>query len=285
VKSSKLTPESAAVAIEAFSAATAIRARTAEIFDAEVSEEWTAVAGRPGGGYLLAIVGRAASALGSGTVIAASAHYLSSPRPGPVEVAAELLRRGRHIGQVRARLSQDGRPCLEALMSIGELDPSAVPRWDRGAPDYQPVPLEECIRLAPVTPDGRRAAVFDQVRACLDPESAGLLRGHPSGRGQVRGWLALPGQESFDPVSLLYAVDALPPPTLDTEFNAMVATITLTAYTRAVPAPGPVWISSYARLIDQQCADQICDVWDATGRLVAHATQLSLVPPGSAART
>jgi acyl-coenzyme A thioesterase PaaI-like protein len=263
-----------------FSQASSVRARVAGTFDAEVSGEWT-VAGKPNGGYLLALLGRAASSLtDSGHVVAASAHYLRSPDPGPVEIEGEVLRRGRSISQVRARMSQGGRPCVEALMSTSELDPSAAPRWDVGVPDIQHAPFDECIRLEPFTPDGLRVAMFDQVDLRLDPESIGITSGRPSGRGQVRGWLKLLGEESFDPISLLYAVDALPPSTFDTDFNDMVYTVELTAYVRAVPAPGPVRIVRHARLIDSQCVDETCDVWDGTGRLVAQATQLAKVPLG-----
>jgi acyl-coenzyme A thioesterase PaaI-like protein len=267
--------------LEVFSQATSVRARAAGTFDAEVSGEWT-IAGRPNGGYLLALLGRAASSLtDSGHVVAASAHYLRSPDPGPVEIEGELLRRGRSISQLRARMSQGGRPCVEALMSTSELDPSAAPRWDAGVPDIQHVPFDDCIRLEPVTPDGFKVPMLDQVDLRLDPESAsGIRSGRPSGRGQLRGWLKLLGEESFDPISLLYAVDAFPPPTFDTDFSGIVSTVELTAYVRAIPAPGPVRIVSRARLIDPQCVDQTCDVWDGTGRLVAQATQLAKVPLG-----
>jgi len=263
-----------------FSQASSVRARVAGIFDAEVSGEWTA-GGKPNGGYLLALLGRAASSLtDSGHVVAASAHYLRSPDPGSVEIDGELLRRGRSISQVRVRMSQSGRPCVEALMSISELDPSAAPRWDVGVPDVQHVPFDDCVRLEPSTPDGLRVSMFDQVDLRLDPELIGITSGRPSGRGQVRGWLKLLGEESFDPISLLYAVDALPPPTFDTDFNSMVSTIELTAYVRAMPAPGAVRIVKRARLIDLRCVDETCDVWDGTGRLVAQATQLAKVPHG-----
>jgi acyl-coenzyme A thioesterase PaaI-like protein len=268
------------LALEVFSQVSSIRARAAGTFDAEISGEWT-TAGNPNGGYLLALLGRAASALtGSGRVVAASAHYLRSPVPGPAEIEGELLRRGRSISQVRVRMSQGGRPCVEALVSTGELDPSTTPRWDAGVPEIPCVPFDDCIRLAPVTPHGFRVAMFDQVDARLDPEWSGGPKGHPSGRGQLRGWLKLPGQESFDPISLLYAVDAFPPPTFDTDFSDMVSTAELTAYVRAVPAPGPVRIVNRARLIDAQWVDHTCDVWDGTGRLVAQATQLAKVPSG-----
>jgi hypothetical protein len=265
---------------EAFSQVSSFRARGAGIFDAEISGEWT-IAGKPNGGYLLALLGRAASALtDSGDVVAASAHYLRSPVPGPVQIEGELLRRGRSISQVRARMNQGGRLCVEALVTTSELDPSTAPHWDAGVPDGQVAPFDDCIRVKPVAPDGSRVAMFDQADVRLDPEWNGITNGRPSGRGQLRGWLKLPGDESFDPISLLYAVDALPPPTFDTDFIDMVSTTELTAYVRAIPAPGPVRIVTRARLIDPRWVDHTCDVWDGTGRLVAQATQLAKRPLG-----
>jgi hypothetical protein len=266
--------------LEAFAQVSSIRARGARTFEAEISREWT-IASKANGGYLLALLGRAAVALnGSGDVVAASAHYLRSPAPGPVEIEGELLRRGRSISQVRARISQGGRLCVEALMSTSQLAPSAAPCWDTGIPDVQIVPFDDGIRLKPFTPDGSRVAMFDQVEVRLDPEWSGVMNGRPSGRGELRGWLRLPLQENFDPVSLLYAVDALPPPTFDTDFIDMVSTAELTVYVRAIPAPGPVRIVTRARLIDSQWVDHTCDVWDETGRLVAQATQLAKRPRG-----
>ncbi|MGI8331387.1 thioesterase family protein [Actinomadura scrupuli] len=265
--------------LELFSQVTSVRARSAGTFEAEASDQWTIV-GRPNGGYLLALLGRAASAMtDSGHVIAASAHYLRSPDPGPVEIEGELLRRGRSISQVRVRMSQGGRPCVEALMSTSDLDPSAPPpRWDVGAPEVPPVPFDECLRLEAVTPDGFQAPIMDQVDLRLEPElKNGLSSRNPSGLGRLRGWLELPGGESFDPISLLYAVDAFPPATFDTELSCLASTIELTAYVRAIPAPGPVRVANRARLVDTQCVDQTCDVWDGDGRLVAHATQLAKV--------
>jgi Thioesterase-like superfamily len=263
---------------EAFAQVSAIRSRGPRTFVAEISGEWT-IAGKPNGGYLLALLGRAASALtDSSDVVAASAHYLRSPVPGPVEIEGELLRRGRSLSQVRARISQGGRLCVEALMSTSELGPSAAPCWDAGIPDVRVVPFDDGIRLKPVTPNGSPVAMFDQVEVRLDPGWSGVMTGRPSGRGELRGWLKLPAQESFDPISLLYAVDALPPPTFDTNFIDMVSTAELTVYVRAIPAPGPVRIVTRARLIDPQWVDHACTVWDGTGRLVAQATQLAKRP-------
>lgn len=265
--------------LEVFSQVSSIRAREAGTFDAELSAEWT-ILGKPNGGYLLALLGRAASSLtDSGHVVAASAHYVRSPNPGPVEIQAEILRRGRSISQVRARMTQGGRRCVEALLSTGELDPSATPRWDGGLPDSQQVPFDDCIRLPSVTPYGFRVPMLDHVDMRVDPESSGLRTGTPSGRGLYRGWLELLGGESFDPIALLYAVDAFPPATFDIDLT-WVSTVELTAYVRAIPARGPVRIVSRARLVDPPWVDATCDVWDRTGRFIAQATQLARVPPG-----
>ena len=48
-----------------------------------------------------------------------------------------------------------------------------------------------------------------------------------------------------DPLALLYAVDALPPATFDLSgTTGWVPTLSLTAYVRAPPAPGPSWCAS-----------------------------------------
>ena len=92
---------------------------------------------------------------------------------------------------------------------------------------------------------------------------------------ELRGWLALPAGEAFDPSSLLYAVDAFPPATFDIELAGWVPTLELTAYVRALPAPGPVRVLQQAQLIDGRRVDEACFVWDTTGRLVAQGTQLA----------
>ena len=96
-------------------------------FTAEVSPEWT-IGGRPNGGYLLAMLGAAAVELGPHPhVIAASAHYLAPPDHGPVTVKATQLRAGRSAAQFRTRMVQDGRPCVEALVTTATLPMLTVP--------------------------------------------------------------------------------------------------------------------------------------------------------------
>jgi Thioesterase-like superfamily len=258
-----------------FSAVTAVTESEPGRFLAEVDPDW-GVGGKPNGGYLLAMLGRAATSIGPHRhIAAASAHYLHSPKPGPVLIETELLRAGRSASQLRARMEQDGQPCVEALITAAELGPAAAPFWDRGLPALSQSRYEDCPRLVPSLPNGSRVSIMEQVEVRLDPDSAGFPAGRPSGRGELRGWLALPGEAAFDPVSLLFAVDAFPPATFDVEFSGWVPTLELTGYVRAVPAPGPVRVLHRAGLIAAGRVDESCFVWDTAGRLVAHGTQLA----------
>jgi acyl-coenzyme A thioesterase PaaI-like protein len=249
-------------------------------FAGTVSAEWT-IGGRPNGGYLLAMLGRAATWVSPHDhVIAASAHYLTSPEPGAVTVTTDVLRAGRTASQVRARLHQRERECVEALLTVSRLDPTTKPYWAAGAPKASTIAFDDALPLVPRLPTGDRVAIMEQVSVRLDPDTTGFLSGKPSGRGELRGWLMLPGNAPFDPTSLLFAVDGFPPATFDIEFSGWVPTFELTVYVRALPAPGPVRVLQRAQLIDGQRVDETCFIWDQRGRLVAHGTQLAGVRLG-----
>lgn len=243
-------------------------------FAATVDPLWT-IAGKPNGGYLLAVLGRAASAVSAHEhVIAASAHYIRSPEPGPVAVEVEILRAGRSASQLRTRMLQDGRSCVEALLTTSRLQPDLAAHWDGGVPEQAATGREHAHRVPGTNPAGVPVPIMEQVDLRIDRETFGFASGRPAGRGTLRGWLELPG-EDFDPVSLLFALDALPPATFDIELTGWVPTLELTAYVRALPAPGPVQVLQRAHLVAGQRVDESCWVWDSRGRVVAHGTQLA----------
>ena len=258
-----------------FSVVSALSARAPGVFDGTVDAAWT-IGGRPNGGYLLAMLGRAAADVTDHPhVIVASTQYVQSPVPGPVVIDTELLRTGRSASQVRARMVQGDDVCVDSLVMVGRLRSDAVPYWDAGAPPVVEVPYEECVPVTTSPAGGVRAALLDQIDIRLDPATNGYLRGEPGGSGELRGWLALPGEESFDPAALLFAADAFPPATFDIELAGWVPTFAMTVYVRALPQPGPVRVVQRAHLIDDQRVDETCTVWDRNGRLVAQATQLA----------
>lgn len=253
----------------AFSEATRVQP-AGDGFEAELDPLWT-VGGKPNGGYLLAILARAAvEAVGAQPhPLSASAVYLSPPDPGPVAVTVEVLRTGRSASQVRARMSQKDRACVEALFTLGTLDGAGEPRWaDAGAP---PVAAEDTLLPTPSEAPGTglRIDMLDQFEQRIDWQAVG------DPPGELRGWLRLPDGAAWDPVSLLFAADAFPPATFTLGSNGWTPTLELTVYVRAVPAPGPLRVRQRARLLTESLVDQVCEIWDSGDRVVAQATQLA----------
>jgi hypothetical protein len=253
----------------------------ADVFAVEVSPNWT-IAGKPNGGYLLAIMGRAAvAATAHDSVLAASAHYLSPPDVGFAEVVTTVLRAGRSASQVRAQLVQDDRLCVEALITTAPAPSTDTkPFWADGVPSFELAPFDECVRIPPVTPTGLSVPMLAEIDLRLDPAVLGFAVGRPSGAGELRGWLQIEPDRVADSFDLLFAVDAFPPATFEIEVSGWVPTFELTAYVRATPAPGPLRVLQKARLVDGQKVDEACFVEDSTGRLVAQATQLAGVRLG-----
>jgi hypothetical protein len=248
-------------------------------FAMEIDPRWT-IGGKPNGGYLLASMARAASAMHPQhpDPMSASAVYLAAPDPGPAELTVTTLRSGRSADQARVQLRQGGQACVEALVTLCRLG--------EGQPAFSAVPLvdvaawADCVPIPPVGPGGAPIAIFGEVAARIDPADLGFAAG-PDGNHRLRGWLTLPGHEP-DPLSLLYAVDAFPPATFGLGSAGWVPTLELSAYVRARPAPGPLRVLQEVGLVDGARVDERCLIWDSAGRLVAQATQLAGVRFGPA---
>jgi hypothetical protein len=244
-------------------------------FDVKLDPEWT-VGGRPHGGYLLTILGRAALALTPDHLhpLSASAVYASSPSIGPAQVDVEVVRQGRLASQVRARLSQGGKPLIESHVVAGRLDPDAPEHFTDAPPPTVP-PIEECARTE-VEPfgDGFRLPMLARVAQCISPAS------FLDGRADLRGWLALDDEAGFDALGLLYAADSFPPPTLALGSVGWVPTLELTVYLRGLPAPGPLRVRQRARVLAGGLVDIVCEAWDSRDQVVLQATQLAAVRMG-----
>jgi len=252
-------------------------------FTADLDPLWT-VGDNPHGGYLLAMLARAAQADDPDGAhphpLSASALYLAAPRVGPATITVEVLRRGRSASQVRARLLQQDRPHVEALFTFGRLGERTDVRWADAAP-VEVAPLSQC-RVSPVRPRGAGVSVnmLELVEQRLDLSSFGSrarseaepFRG---GSGEIRGWLSFADGQPFDPVSLLYAADSFPPATFTLGSVGWVPTMELTVYVRAIPAPGPLRVRQRARVLEGSLVDQVCEIWDTEDRVVVQATQLA----------
>jgi hypothetical protein len=276
-------PQSPSADDLSFDAATALRPRAdGSTFDFDIHPLWT-VGDKPNGGFLLALLGRAAAqAIGADTgaawdVQSATVTYLAAPLLEAAEIRTTLLRRGRTASHVRAVLVQSERTMVDAVMVLGALAPGAAPRYSDMAPLYIPAP-EGCVRLPPRTPEGVPVGVLVTTDLRLDPLTVpGAPRPGDEGPpvAELRGWLRFADGREPDAASLLYFADAIPPATLLIGSSGWVPTLSMSVYVRAQPAPGWLGIRFTAGLVSAGTVDETCTLWDSRGHVVAQATQLA----------
>jgi acyl-coenzyme A thioesterase PaaI-like protein len=260
-----------------FSTAAAIRPLGDGTFTAELPAEWT-VAGKPHGGFLLALLAKTAVALhtGNGTPLvdplAVSAQFLHAPGVGPALLRTEVRKTGRQATVVSVNLEQRGRSCVEAVVTTGRL-----PR-DRAAwtdlPNQLAEPPGNAIDISTLP----SASTFRLTEGCdvrLDPSGAGFLHGHIGDPLRLRLWVR-PRGEHADPLFALVAGDISMPVTFNLGRMGWSPAVQLTALLRSRPAPGWLRIQVDCRAVHGAWFDSDATVVDSTGRLVCQARQLAL---------
>jgi hypothetical protein len=283
-RSASPSPSASASADDlSFDAATTLRPRAdGSTFDLDIHPLWT-VGDKPNGGFLLALLGRAAvQVIGADTeaawdVQSATVTYLAAPALEAAEIRITVLRRGRTASHVRAILVQSERTMVDAVLVLGALAPGAAPRYDDLVPLHIPAP-EGCVRVPPQTPEGVPVGVLVTTDLRLDPLTVpGAPR--PGGEGppvaELRGWLRFADGREPDAGSLLYFADAMPPATLLIGSTGWVPTLSMSVYVRARPAPGWLGFRFAAHLVAAGTVDEACTLWDGDGHVVAQSTQLA----------
>ena len=244
----------------------------------DIDDSWS-VGGRPHGGYLVRAAVAAALDEAHPHPMAVSAHYVSSPDPGPASIEIERVRTGRRVASSRIRLSQDGASRVEVLLSAGRWEAGGQPFWTApGGPPTLPA-VQDCPRVPSVGPTGRTVGYFDHVDARLDPATTRWAQGRPQGVAEVRGWMRRDDGRDPDPLDLLVFCDAMPPVTFDLGLLGWVPTVELTVHIRGLPAPGWLRVVQRARLLREGWLDEECEVWDSNDHLVAQARQLASYRP------
>ena len=250
-------------------------------FAAVLDPAWR-IGAKAHGGYLLALMGRAAvDTLGADFphVEVASAHFLRSPTGDDVMLGVEVLRRGRSAAQVEVRMESAGLLVAVALLTCGTLPPSSTSWWS--APgltveSWSLPPEEDCVLLAGPGPGGLEIPFREVVEQRLDSAGLGFATGRPGGAGTVQGFLRLSGDDgALEPLALLMLADALPPATFDLGTEGWVPTIELTVYCRAIPAPGVLRVRQRALTVAGGRVDEVCEVLDTRGTVVATGHQLA----------
>jgi acyl-CoA thioesterase len=263
----------------------ALRRRAEGVYDGHLDAGWS-IGAAVNGGFLLAATANALRQTFADEAhpdpITISAYYLSAAAGGPATFTTDVVRRGRTMSTGIASVAQevDGGPVerVRALATYGDL--TALPddvRTTAVEPDLPDV--EQCIGTDLAPEDFRRSApLLDRFDLRLDPDTVGWAVGKPTGKGMIRGWLRMADGREPDALSLLLALDALPPVTFDLGLPGWTPTLELTAHVRAVPAPGWLKVTHATRNFAGGLLEEDAEVWDSTGRLVAQSRQLARAP-------
>ena len=121
----------------------------------------------------------------------------------------------------------------------------------------------------------------DRIELLVDPATSGFLDGEPSGRGEIRTWWSSRQPRVADAGLLLLALDAMPPGTMELEGVATGSpTVQLEARLYCDEAglrsvSGPFVVRQRVLTAGAVTADQVCEVWDRSGRFLASATQVN----------
>ncbi|MER7201319.1 TesB-like acyl-CoA thioesterase 3 [Streptomyces sp. CB01635] len=259
---------------------TAVTRREPGVYDIDLSAGWTIISA-VNGGYLLAVLGRAlGDALPHSDPFTISAHYLTASHPGPAVIRTDVVRTGRTLSTGQASLFQyddEGAEVerIRVLASYGDLDALPDDVRTTAKPPHFP-PVEQCFGAQDgPTPIKGSSAITERLALKLDPATLGWAIGSPSGKGEMRAWFGLADGRDADPLSLLLAVDALPPTAFEMGLTGWVPTVELTVHVRCRPAPGPLRVSITTRNLAGGFLEEDAEVWDSEDRLVAQSRQLA----------
>jgi acyl-CoA thioesterase len=237
--------------------------------DGTIADGWATPRG-PHGGYVMAILARAMQRAADRQARSITCHFLRPPAVGPVHVTTDVVRAGRAMTTVTARMEQNGKPVALTLGAfsgayeapeVGELP---MPPVAPSEPNTTPLPG------AP--PFARRLALQPRFG---DPPLSG------SDQDEVGGWIDLPEADALDGAALCVLADGYYPaiwPRL-TELHA-APTIDLTVHVRAtLPVEGPLLVRFRSRLARDGFFEEDGELWTRDGTLVAQSRQLALLLP------
>ncbi|MGH9275386.1 MAG: acyl-CoA thioesterase, partial [Acidimicrobiales bacterium] len=235
----------------------------------------------PNGGYLAAIVLRAVlaeAAAADRRPRSMTLHYLRPPVEGPCEVEVVEERAGRGLTTLSARLRQDGRDCILALVALGVDRPG--PAIHHHAPPTVRPPAE-----IPPRADGATVGPDIPFRHRFDLRPAiGSLPFETGPEALTGGWIRTVEDDPLDEVLLAAITDSWPPAVFSTmELPVGVPTVELTVHFRNLPTGESSWCLVRFRTLEvsEGYLEESGEVWSADGRLLAESRQLAVVlPPG-----
>jgi acyl-CoA thioesterase len=244
---------------------------------AELNPAWN-VGQNPNGGYLLALAVRALQEeTGRPDPVTVTAHYLSPPGAGEVQIQTRVIKPGRTFVTATAELVQGGRERVRIIAAMGNLSERRGPTRISARPPDIPPP-DECTPLAELTRRAGRPVPEVMNRFDLRlPEDSPWGRAGEGDPFEITGWIRF--QDGTEPTALsaLVFADAFPPTLLGSVAAGWVPTIELTVHVRGRPAPGWLLGTFKTRVLVDGLLEEDGELWDSEGRPVALSRQLAMV--------
>lgn len=234
------------------------------------NELWVSKGG-PWGGYVAALFAKAVGqAVPELALLSLTVHFVRRLAAGPAHLAVDIERRGARVGHATARLAQDGEAGAVAVATLGH-----NPQDDFVSDFALPVaPPPEEVR--------RRTESSHPYMQHLDVRPTVTVRPWAGGQeGTLAGWIRLAEPRPIDVPLLAALPDGWTPGTWSRLTTpAGKVTVDLTIHFRAAPpADGDGWcfLRVRTRHVERGFADEECEVWDRTGRLLVQSRQLVLL--------
>jgi acyl-CoA thioesterase len=245
-------------------------------FLATITDHWNGLAGRPLGGYVLAVCLRAIQqALPFSDPLVVSAFFLNPVDPGPVEIHIEAARAGRRSATAEARLCQHGVEALRSIATFTDLEHTVGQHLVVGSPPVLPAP-DVAVDLhdgAPVPTASIVDRIDYRVSQALEANRASTDRLH------TKLWMRLKQGGTQDLLSLPLLVDAAPPAVMELGATGST-TIQLSAYVRGRASSEWLACQATTRCVIDGYHDEDFEIWDEHGRLLVQARQLAKLPRG-----
>ncbi|MGN5236038.1 thioesterase family protein [Rhodococcus sp. SJ-3] len=258
-------------------------------WSAHIAPTWT-IGPKVHGGCMLAVSAAAARRAGieagadpAVQPLAVSASFVSAPDPGEVEITTVVRKLGKQVSVVDATLGQGGRVAVRASITLGVPD-GGDPRYvvPHPATEMLASPPEDVVVVTPDHPMGQIVNLCGSVDIRVDESTAGFLRGDQDGDPRIAMWTKLrPADEAdLDTLALfaLMAGDISAPVTMNRGMFGWAPTVQLTAYLRALPAPGWLRLTNESIVLGQTWFESDHTVVDSSGAVVVQSRQLAMIP-------
>ncbi|WP_229054227.1 thioesterase family protein [Aeromicrobium sp. Leaf350] len=240
----------------------------------ELTSDWNTPAGTANGGYLLAILLRAAlEESDKPDPLSVAVTYLKPTKPGPADLTVSPVRLGRRVSTYTVTLSQAGSLITHAVVSLHDAELAGDQQHDGDVAPSIPLPADGIDPMAEWPPGTIPIADRYTARHAAVPP---WMTGTPSGDPEAAFWIRPADQRPIDAFAAGAIVDAYPPVTTEVgEIGS--ATIQLTVHFWRRFTSEWVLMEVVTRRIVDGFHDEDVRLWDTEGRLVATSRQLALL--------